>query len=72
MCECSVHKVTAWLLRVHIQIYFYIHIQFLIIYVLFNDQRSNKKSIIYQMFDAPTILFTESQLTLINREAKIT
>jgi hypothetical protein len=27
-----------------------------------------KKSIIYQMYDAPTILFTESQLTLINME----
>jgi len=37
--------------------------------MLFNDQRSNKKSIIYQIYDVPTILFTESQLTLINMEA---
>jgi len=37
--------------------------------MLFNNQRSNKKSIIYQMYDAPTIMFTELQLTLINMEA---
>jgi hypothetical protein len=28
-----------------------------------------KKSIIYQMYDARTIMFTESQLTLINMQA---
>jgi len=36
--------------------------------MLFNDQRNNKKSIIYQMYDAPINLFTESQLTLIDME----
>lgn len=43
MFDCLMHKVTAWLLRVHILTYFYIFIYFLIICVLFNDQRSNKK-----------------------------